>query len=195
MVAPSRFRTAMARLDRGLGSIAMEVDLPTRPGDVAERHHNRFCREALRRCLQTHHKDRIPQHFTKAAHQKYGYKPRTLKYMKWKARKFHSTTDLVKTGASQRSMVANGTITMSGSAEGGKRALTGSLHLNFVFPGGRGRFRKDSLQQVTIEQMRSEIQAMTADERREVARQMAHEYIQLYAEFRGSRKRVRMPKK
>lgn len=183
------------RLDRR--GVVLETDIPTRPEDIAQRHHNRFAKEAMRRVLITHHEKRIPVHFTKVAHQKYGYQSRTLKYMKAKARKYHSTTDLIKTGNTRRQMTSAGgrKITIGGAAEGGKKALEGTLTLRFPFPGGTGRFRKeDTHQQVTIQQMNKEIKAITPEERHEIAKQLMKEYWSQVNQFRGKRRRRRKPK-
>jgi hypothetical protein len=197
MATLTRVGRAVAKAERGFGAIGLEIDTPTRPEDIAKRHHNRFAKEAMKRVLTTHHEKRIPGHFTKAAHQKYGYKTRTLKYMKAKARKYHSTTDLIKTGTSQRQMTSPSgrKITVGGAAEGGKKSLEGTLTMRFAWPGGSGRFRKENtIQEVTAEQMKKEMQATTAEERQQMAKQFLHEYFAQVEQYRGSRKRVRMPK-
>lgn len=166
-----------------------EVDVPRRPEELARRDHNRFVKESLRECLKEHHEKRIPGHFTKSAHQKYHYIRRSEKYMRWKARRFHSTTDLVKTGAS-RDQMKTGRITVGGAAEGGKD-INAKLTLRFVFKGGTGRFHRDTpmYRRITILQMHKEIQAMTDDERRAFAEKFSNDYWDRVAKHNAGRKR------
>lgn len=184
----------MARLNP-IPRLYLQLDIPLKPRLVAERHHNRMVREALKEVITAHHRFRIPKHFETEAHRKYGYKPRTLKYKKEKARRYHSVVDLVKTGKSKARMMASPRIVVTGSAEGGKSPVTGKLVLKFDFAGGGGRRyrKKKSPQAVLIEQMHKEIQAMTPDEKREIASQFRRAYLQRWQIFNAGRKRIRVP--
>jgi hypothetical protein len=197
MAAPlMRVGSRVDRINRKFNAFVLTIDTPTRPEDIAKRHHNKFAKEAMNRMLVTHHEQRLPKHFENDAHTKYGYADRSNKYKVSKLRKFHSITDLVKTGASRRKILSKSArkITIGGAAEGGKKGLTGTLEVRFSFLGGTGRFRrKDTHQEVSVEQMKKEVRATTRQERREMAKQCWREYWAQVKEFRGSRKRVRMP--
>jgi len=177
---------------------ALEIEVPSRPEDIAVRHHNRFVKEALREVLKEHHSKRIPGHFKTSAHQKYGYQRRNPKYMRAKARRHGSSRDLVKTGKSEQEMTnsANARITIGGSAEGGKNAINGKLTLRFPWKGGSGRFKRDTptYQRVTAQQMIKEMQAMTDDERLQMAVQFSALYWNRVSSYQGKRQRLRMPR-
>ncbi|MFO0979684.1 MAG: hypothetical protein U0996_25015 [Planctomycetaceae bacterium] len=51
------------------------------------------------------HRERLPGHFENGAVKKYGYRPRTKKYMKYKAWKFKTQRPLFKTGALQAAIL------------------------------------------------------------------------------------------
>src|SRR5947209_5697413 len=97
-----------------LPKLSLEVDIPLRADDIAKRHHNRMVKESLNEVLIAHHRFRIPGHFERSAHGKYGYAQRSEKYMREKARRYHSTVDLVKTGKSKQRMLTEQKITIGG---------------------------------------------------------------------------------
>ena len=177
---------------------SFEIEVPTRPEDIAVRHHNRFVKDSLREVLKEHHAKRIPEHFKSSAHQKYGYARRNLKYMKAKNKRYGSSRDLVKTGRSEREMTnpANAKITIGGAAEGGSRDINAKLTLRFPWKGGSGRFKRETplYQRVTAQQMVKEMQAMTDDERFAMATQFLALYWNRVSSFQGRRKRLRMPR-
>lgn len=172
---------------------ALEIEVPSRPEDIAVRHHNRFVKESLREVLKEHHAKRIPGHFKTSAHQKYGYQRRNLKYMKAKNKRHGSSRDLVKTGQSEMSMTnaANANITIGGAAEGGKNAINAKLTLRFPWKGGAGRFRRETptYQKVTIQQMIKEMQAMTDEERQQMAVKFNEAYWARAKNLQGKRQR------
>jgi hypothetical protein len=143
--------------------------------------HNRCAKEALRAEGLDHHKRRIPQHFTRSAHAKYGYMRRKDKYMRIKARRYHSATDLVKSGATKQEMLQNTPkIRIGGKAAddaGASGELKLTLELNFPFSkdaqaavakriASRRRFQRTYTYSsdktgVTIAQMKKEIATIT----------------------------------
>jgi hypothetical protein len=178
-----------------LPKLSLEIDIPLRADDVAKRHHNRFVKEAINEVLIAHHRFRLPGHFERSAHGKYGYRQRSEKYIREKARRYHSVVDLVKSGKSKNRMMHEQRIVIGGSAEGGKKPIDGKLIVSFDFQGGGGRrYRKRaSPQAVLIETMHKEIQAITDDERGQIAHQFREAYLQRLRNFRSSRLRVRTP--
>lgn len=190
------------------GSIfSVGVSVPSRPGDVARRHWNRIVKEAMEACLKTHHKERIPLHFRQDARHKYSYKERSLRYRKRKRLKWHTTRDLVKTGASEQRMKREGQIVIGGAAEGSKKPIVGRLRLKFDFAQSE-QFKRSQVKRftrtvqphfsrttagVTIADMHREVQRFTPQERKEFAEQLLAEIMKRYNAFQGSRQRKRMP--
>lgn len=169
------------------------IDVPTRPDDLAKRWHNKFAKDALRETLERWHKS--PQgfrkHFRRDARQRYDHFPRQEKYKRYKARKYHSTVDLVKTGMTKHHMQQEGKVTIRGTAEG--RDLAASLILRFPFRGGTGRFRKKlTRQQVSIQRMIIELQRFDAEDPPLLARWFLAAYMRKVKDFRSARKRIRI---
>jgi hypothetical protein len=180
---------------RAFPTLTLALDIPTRPDDVARRHHNRMTKDALREVLEEHHQTRLPEHFSRAAHAKYGYAQRNEKYIRTKQRRYHTGgLDLVKTGGSRARMAREGHVVMSGAAEGSQKKLGGTLKLRFDFRGGSGRYRQPgAAQHIPIDQMRKEVRTFLAAERAEMARSFRAKYLAAYKAFRARRQRVRMP--
>ena len=152
-----------------------EIDLPPRLL-ISDRLHNRFVKEIMRELLMEHWQKRIPIHFTRPAHNRYGYAQRNLKYMKAKARRFHSTTDLVRSGKSKDYMTHYARIRVGGTAAAGD--VTGTLELRFPFPGGTGRTRRGNVRTgVMPAQMVKEVAKVVADERAEISSALGKKYV------------------
>lgn len=164
----------------------------------SDRLHNRIVKELVRAELVEHWRKRIPLHFRQDARAKYGYEQRKPGYKAYKARKFGSRRDLVKTGATERLMKSQYRVTVGGAAEGGKgTGLNGRLWLNFgwdtlVATHMRAKFKhiRNAKQRaatiaairvksgVNLAQMRKEIQAFTDQEREEIARSIQQGYVE-----------------
>lgn len=156
------------------------LSVPTRAEDMVLRRHNKFAKDALREVLVDHHADTLPRHFRREAHSRYGYAPRHPKYIRWKQKTFNTGgLDLVKTGESRKSMLATPpTIRMSGSAEGGKKELSGKLLLRFSFKGGAGRFRKQGTRQErVVKQMIDEVKRILPSEGAAIATNFGKKYF------------------
>lgn len=148
----------------------------------SERVHNRLVKEIVKEEAFKHWRGRIPQHFRQGTQKKYNFAPRMsfvgkLPYNAWKARKFRSRTDLVKTGATKREMENNAQIIVSGAASGGKRAIAARIVLKFPFGGGSGRFKKESRQSQLIMQLASEISRVTMNEAKEISLSIGDQYV------------------
>jgi hypothetical protein len=180
-------------MERWTPRMEFEIGIPTRAEEMVLRTHNKFAKAALRHVLTTHHKRNIPRHFKRDARSRYGYAPRNAKYIKYKQRRWgQGGMDLVKTGASRDSMLSNPpTIRMSGSAEGGKRELSGTLILRFAFRGGSGRFRaQNTRQEKLVRQMHEEVRKILPAEGHELAQDLMDEYMRQVAAM-PKRKRKR----
>lgn len=169
------------------------IDVPTRPDDLAKRWHNKFAKDALRETLERWHQS--PQGFKKNwqrdAKQTKNHFPRSEKYKRFKARKYHSTIDLIKTGATKHHMQHGGKVTIRGTADG--KNLAATLTLTFPFRGGTGRFRKKfTHQQVTIQKMIIELQRMDDKDPPLLARWFLEAYMKKVRDFRSNRKRIRV---
>ena len=173
----------------------VEIEVPSLSEDMTVRNHNAFAKEALRETMLRHHKQNIRKHFTTRNRSRYGHMPRFAKYNRWKRRKFGHEVDLVKTGASRDQMVAmTPTVQIGGAASGGKKGLTGQYKLRFAWKGGTGQERRVR-SGVTTQVMLSEVSRFSDDEAREAAEHFHKAYWQKVAQWRGSRKRVRMPRR
>lgn len=170
-----------------------QLGVPTRAEDMVLRTHNRFAKEALRHVLVTHHARNIPKHFQRDARSRYGYKPRHPKYVRWKQQALRTGgLDLVKSGQSRTNMLrAPASIRMSGSAEGGKKELSGKLLLRFSFRGGGGRFRQaGTRQEQVVHQMIGELRRILPAEGADLARDFSTQYFGQVAAM-PKRKRIR----
>ncbi|HWB13343.1 MAG TPA: hypothetical protein VG826_29225 [Pirellulales bacterium] len=174
----------------------------------AGRAHNRIARAAVSDTLLTHATRRIPGHFARSAHRKYGYADRAKPYIFWKQKKYGHTADLVMTGATQHGMSTQRSITVGGTAVGGN--LRGDLKLRFPFGAlaqkawarrargeARGaplaaRTRRDGKPRVTISQMKKEVAATTPDEVREISQEIRDRYVEGVKTTTGPRQRVKI---
>lgn len=173
----------------------------------AARTHNRIAKSALRDVLLTHAQQRIPGHFTRPAHARYGYAMRSAQYRHYKQRRFHSSIDLVMTGRTKHAMGTQRQIQIGGTAAAG--TLDGRLKLRFPFSlaaqaaharRARGeskgaplasRGRRDGRPRVTIEQMRREIAAFVPAELAQIQSQLRDRYVDLVNTTAGRRQRVK----
>ena len=134
--------------------------------------HSRAVKTSLRRTLGLHHKVRIPQHFRRDARHRYRYHERKRVTKRIKRKRYHSITDLVKTGATKRKMIAGfESIRVGGSTEGG--TVTGTMRLRFPFPTSN-EWRGDG---VTPDKMAEEIARFTDEETKQVANQFKAFYV------------------
>lgn len=172
------------------------IDIPTRPEDIAKRHHNKIVREAMQKTAEKHHAKHVPDHFKATNRQRYSHAPRSDRYKKYKLRKYHSRTDLVKTGRSKDWMTRTYKLRIGGNAESGTTKAT--LILTFPFKGGTGRFKdaqtfKAAQAQRTIQQMIKEMETFAADEKPRLAQWFLDFYMAGVEKFRHGRKRIRKP--
>lgn len=183
--------------------------------DNAGRTHNRIANTAIRETLLTHATTRIPLHFTRPAHNRYGYAERSPHYRAFKQKKFHTSLDLVLSGRSKARMTSERKISVGGSATGGD--LKGDLKLRFAWgltgegnqttvqaahgrrargqskgPPLSARGRKDGKPRVTIAQMKKEMAAITADERSAMAHEVRERYLEGVKTTAGPRQRVKI---
>jgi hypothetical protein len=113
------------------------IEVPTRPAEVAKRHHNRFAKVAMREVLEYHHKHHIPLHYKgESSKTRYNYHPRSPAYERAKQRKYHHKYPLVYSGDTAKMHKRPGgykSLRVGGAAEGGKRAIQGILEYVFSF--------------------------------------------------------------
>lgn len=174
-----------------------ELEIPTRPEDLVRRYHNQYMKEAVREAAERwwQHEDGFKSRFKREAKTRFHHFERQEKYKQQKARKYHSTVDLIKTGKSKEYMLSVMKFQIGGSAEGGKKAITLSMTTRFAFKGGTGRMRNESAQGLKIQQMQLELQ--DADERdgQMISKWILEGYMRRLNQHRQSRRRVRLPKK
>lgn len=180
------------------------IESPTRPADLARRHHDRICKEALRESVTKYHdvKEGFEKHWRRDARQRYNHKPRDPKYQKWKARRFKSTVDLKKTGRTQTRMLSQWQIKAGGNAT--DKTLSVTLVVSFPFKGGTGSFNRKKPRSAMrqrqaeqnwkwIEQMKIELQRFDEQDPVNLAKWFGEFYWQKVNAFRSGRKRVRIP--
>jgi hypothetical protein len=157
--------------------------------------HNRSAKESLREQGLHHWKVRIPQHFTRSAHQRYGYMPRVPRYMRIKARRWRSVTDLVKTGRMRDEMTKTPPVIRVGGKAADDDGNTGALKLSLTMPFHVGQKAQQSYADralarrsmrirrmaglrtgVTIAQMRREVATIREDEGKDTARRFLKGY-------------------
>lgn len=179
------------------------IEVPERAADLARRYHNQYAKEALRETIEQWHDSPkgFPKHFKRDARQRYRHFKRDEKYKRMKARKYHSTVDLIKTGRTQRRMESQYKLRLGGSATGGN--LSVNLILSFPFKGGSGRFRTNldrghrQMQAEQnwkwIEQMKIELQRFDDEDPKILARWFKANYMKRVEQHRAARKRKRIP--
>ena len=150
--------------------------------------HNRAAKDALREEGLKHHKERVPQHFTRAAAGKYNHRRRKPAYMRYKARRFRSVTDLVKSGRMKQELVNTPPKIRIGGKAADESGQAGDLRLTLTMPlhvgqaaqlahakrairarRGQATRTRAATAGVDIKQMRRELAEITQDEAREIA--------------------------
>lgn len=156
---------------------------------ASARKHNELVRAAVRAECEHHVRVRLPGHFTQGAAAKYGHRKRTRKYILYKVRKYHTGTDLVKTGRSRTEVPAMAKITVSGSASEG--TIRGRIVTRFPFGGGTGMEKDEATRRrlglgppsrirtdgITPAEMRKEVERVIPLEGRESSQRIRAHYI------------------
>lgn len=176
------------------------------------RMHNRCAKEALFEQGMQHWKVRIPQHFTRSAHSRYGYQARSAKYMRMKARRYRSVTDLVKRGQMRDEMIKTPPVIRIGGRAADDAGHSAGLKLTLILPfhvGQKaqayyatlariGRAQVQAAQArartragVTIHQMRKEVATIRQDEAQQIARGFLKGYGQRLAAGLAAAPRIR----
>lgn len=162
----------------------LTVTISTRLYDLPGRAHNAAGRAALQEELLEHHRQRIPGHFRQTARAKYRYKPRSAIYKAIKRKLFHSVTDLVRTGKTERLVTMagrvriGGTITGSFRKSGAIRRMPGLVgHLIMRVPWSRGYRDPRDARKVRTEDMADEITAVTPQEEQNIAYGFGRRYV------------------
>lgn len=178
------------------------IEVPKRPEDIAKRWHNKYAKDALRETAEKWHghEKGFKKHWRRDARQRYNHFPRTEHYKWIKAKYYHSTVDLIKTGDTREHMTLNYKVTVGGTALG--ENLRATLILRFPFRGGTGRFRR-SLQSYfarpdkrawaavqTIQKMRIELERMDEEDPKLLAQWFLQAYMRKVREHRAGRKRT-----
>lgn len=142
--------------------LGVYIEVPAPLVDSARflRIHSSAAKDAMRSTLRLHQIKRLQEHFKQTNRHRYNHQPRRDKYKAAKRRKYHSITDLVKTGETRRRMLnEKHTIRVGGTAESELRA---TMTMHFPFPeDSAGRNPHGG---VGIAQMRKELAAWTDEE-------------------------------
>lgn len=156
---------------------------------ASPRTHNRLVRTAVEAECKNHIAKRLPGHFTQGAAAKYKHQKRKPKYIRYKIRRFHTGTDLVKSGATRAHVPQVAKIAMSGSASEG--TIRGRITSRLPFGGGTGRTLDDAARRrmglgapsrmptdgVTPAQMIKELKAVTREETKDMSNNIRRDYI------------------
>lgn len=165
-----------------------ELDVPTRAEDLAKRYHNKYAKEALFDAVvrwQGHEKG-FKARFTRDAKTRFHHFERQEKYKQQKARKYHSTLDLVKTGKSRERMFNQAKIQIGGSAEGGNLTVTITMRFDF---------KEGTRQEQTILAMKAELEDCDQQDADMICKWMLEGYMKRLNNHRTTRKRLRLPKR
>lgn len=163
-----------------LPSMSVAIRIPSRsPLRATVRKHNQFTKEAVRETLFRHWLERSPDHFKQTAMAKYGYKPRSEKYLRSKRRKFGFRADnpLLYTGKSRDYITRTFSITVGGAAEGGKKEIGAKLTTRFQWRGGSGKMREGGRSGVTPQDMVNEMTRTTPEEREKMSQNILKRYL------------------
>lgn len=185
--------------------ISIEAPEPLLTDGGFVRLHNQVAKTALREEAVKHWKNRIPGHFDPRARGKYGHMKRKPKYEAIKQRIFGHITDLVLTGQTRSKITkTQPEIRVGGQAYGSTRAgglnLTMTMRLPFgveaqraIAKKARAGIRHDGPRTsgVTIAQMKTELAAITEDERRAIAASFRQRYLELLNKELRSRPKIR----
>lgn len=171
--------------------ITYGLEVPTALVDSG-RLHNALCKRVFRTVLEYHHERRIPQHFARPAHGKYGYAERSAKWRVRKQKKYGSSLDLVASGRTKRKMLAERRLTIGGQASAS--GLKATLRLSFPFPADRSRggLRKDGRPKVTAGEMVREIELILPAELAEIQKQIEDGYHVLVETDASARQRIKV---
>jgi len=172
----------------------VEFTPPARPEDMTVRLHNQFAKQALRETLAEHWRKHTRRHFQFGARQRYGYFTRSPGYRRRKLKVKGHDIDLVYSGKS-RAVISGQSpqIRTSGAAEGGKKNLGGYYKLRFPFTGGSGRQRRRGSND-TVARMVRELERWAGDEVAWARAEFLRRYMEKVNNWRGRRRRRRMPK-
>ncbi len=188
--------------------ISIEAPEPLLTDGGFVRLHNQVAKQALRDEAVKHWKDRIPGHFDPRARGKYGHMARKPKYEAMKRRVFGRVIDLVLTGQTRSKItktqpdirVGGQAYVSTKSSGAGGLNLTMTMRLPFGVEAQRAIAKKaragirhtgPRTAGVTIAQMKSELAAITEDERRAIAASFLAGYIRLLNKELRSRPRIR----
>lgn len=188
----------------GIPIVTVTVKLARDPS-LFQRDHNRFSRQANVKVAEFHKEHHIPRHFESFAGAKYGYWKRKPKYLKRKKRLVGEKPDNVFSGKSKRQIISShGTIraTPKGSRlilklpiDGGTGRVLNEAAAARLFAAGKRKnlgFTKQQKQsQIQILHRVAELEAVSGDEVRTLARVRLEEYTRL-ANEPGTKKRIRI---
>lgn len=146
--------------------------------DATARDLGRAVKGGLQRAGLYWHTRILPKHFTRSARRRYGYQPRTEKYVRQKLRRYGSGTDLVKTGALKRQVTRRSAIT--GTSKKMTVHLRGPSYFHMFPKGSRVNPEKHPTNDKgerpprAIAKMAAEATAVTQDEINLLARLVDH---------------------
>lgn len=172
--------------------LRVETSLPRDPR-LYQRDHAQNIRQVLREAAEEHHERHIPRHFESFAAAKYGYLPRTSRYLNWKRRRGLPDLPNVATGAMRAQTTSMRTVTAT--------QYRATLKLRWDWPtsgpsGSSGRFRlKKGQTQLSSSQKQilariEELRAVSSDEQTYLANFIRDRYAAL-ANAPGTRYRTR----
>jgi hypothetical protein len=133
---------------------------------------NRLTKEALIAAAENHYREYMPMHFTMAAYSRYGYKPRSAKYLAKKNKIYGHVLPLVYSGTSKN-------LALSGEPK-----ISATRHRATLIQRARGLNRRRPGSQI---HMNREISAVTQSEVNTASRVAGREYLRLARELSVSK--------
>lgn len=141
--------------------------------DATARELPRAAKEGMTVAAKWWHRTVMPRHFQRSARRRYGYKPRTEKYVKQKIRKYGRGTDLILTGLLKQRVLRSHTI--RGTSKRISVIMNGPSYLHMYPKGSRpsvdtAKNDKGERPLRPLGQIAKELTAVTQDELETLAR-------------------------
>ena len=139
--------------------------------------HNAAVKQALRQCLEHHHRHTWPKHFQFGAHRRYRYGQRSPRTLLIKSKRGRRYLDLVLSGKAKRNMTSPAwpRIRVRGATYSGKRVVA---TMTIRWPADYKDRANARPEHITKRKMTDELERWTRDEERSIADRFARLYTQ-----------------
>lgn len=173
----------------------VSFEIPARAEDMTVRLHNQYVKHSLRETMAEYHRRFTRKRFQLGASKRYGYAPRSKRYIKRKLKRKGHQIPMLYSGKTRKEIADTPPkLRVGGAAEGGKKLPTCTLFYRLPFSGGTGKgWGADSNR--IVKQIIKELSRWAPDEVPWACDEFLRRYMEKVNKWRGRRKRVRKPKK